>query len=197
MYALSKDKKNGFLSFFFQINIQGQETERNTLKEYKKSLIFKLLSLFSLLMSTSSPPIDSDSLSETIKSSDKIRQKVDDRHWQLFETRLKNPSSPIRKENYTKSNNYRIIDRFKKFDQPQLPIEPDQRWKTFCSQLTNKSNETNRLMSIFHNVWIKNWNTTQDQPKTKLISNENNFFKHLSPNEHDKKKISSILHQNI
>ncbi len=197
MYALSKDKKNGFLSFFFQINIQGQETERNTLKEYKKSLIFKLLSLFSLLMSTSSPQIDSDSLSETIKSSDKIRQKVDDRHWQLFETRLKNSSSPNRKENYTKSNNYRIIDRFKKFDQPQLPIEPDQRWKIFCSQLTNKSNETNRLMSIFHNVWIKNWNTTQDQPKTKLISNENNFFKHLSPNEHDKKKISSILHQNI
>jgi hypothetical protein len=197
LYALSKDKKNGFLSFFFQINIQGQETERNTLKEYKKSLIFKLLSLFSLLMSTSSPQIDSDSLSETIKSSDKIRQKVDDRHWQLFETRLKNSSSPNRKENYTKSNNYRIIDRFKKFDQPQLPIEPDQRWKIFCSQLTNKSNETNRLMSIFHNVWIKNWNTTQDQPKTKLISNENNFFKHLSPNEHDKKKISSILHQNI
>ena len=84
------------------------------------------------------------------QSSEKIRQKVDDRHWQLFETRLKSSPLEINKENYTKSNNYRIIDRFKPTDQPQAPIEPNQRWQNFCSQLTNKSNETDRLMSIFH-----------------------------------------------
>ena len=94
-----------------------------------------------------------------VKLSEQIRQRVDDRHWQLFETRLKNSLPEINKENYTKSNDYRIIDRFKKIDQPQSPIEPNQRWEIFCSQLTNKSNETKRLISIFHNVWIKNWNT--------------------------------------
>jgi hypothetical protein len=148
-------------------------------------------------MSTSSPQTDNESSSEILKSSEKIRQRVDDRHWQLFETRLKNPLLEINQENYTKSNNYRIIDRFKKIDQPQLPIEPNQRWQIFCSQLTNKSNETNRLMSIFHNVWIKNWNITEEQSKTSSISNENNFLKYLSSNERDKKIISSILHQNI
>jgi len=148
-------------------------------------------------MSTSSPQTDNESSSEILKSSEKIRQRVDDRHWQLFETRLKNPLLEINQENYTKSNDYRIIDRFKKIDQPQLPIEPNQRWQIFCSQLTNKSNETNRLISIFHNVWIKNWNITEEQSKTNLISNENNFLKYLSSNERDKKIISSILHQNI
>jgi hypothetical protein len=143
-------------------------------------------------MSISSPKTDGESL-----SSEKIRQKVEDRHWQLFETRLKNPLPIINKENYTKSNDYRIIDRFKKLDQPQLPIEPNQRWQIFCSQLTNKSNENDRLMSIFHNVWIKNWNTKQEEIKRNLNSNQNHFLEYLSPTEKDKKIISSILHQNI
>jgi hypothetical protein len=125
--------------------------------------------------------------------SKRIREKVDNRHWQLFESRLKNNSIEINKNNYTKSNDYRIIDRLKKSNQSQLPIEPNQRWKLFCSQLTNQSNETHRLMSIFHNVWIKNWHTIQERQ----YLNENNFLKYFSPNEHDKKIISSILHQNI
>jgi len=129
--------------------------------------------------------------------SGRIREKVDNRHWQLFETRLKNSSIETNKKNYTKSNDYRIIDWFKKPDQSQLPIEPDQRWQLFCSQLTKNSNETNRLMSIFHNVWIKNWNTIDEHRKIDLNSNENNFLKYVSPNEHDKKIISFILHQTI
>lgn len=147
-------------------------------------------------MLTSSPEKDGESLSEINKSSEKIRQKVEDRHWQLFETRLKNSLTIINKENYTKSNDYRIINRFKIPDQPQLPIEPNYRWQIFCSQLTNKTNETDRLMSIFHKIWIKNWNTTQEQTQNNFISNENNFLKNLSLNQHDKKIISSILHQN-
>jgi len=148
-------------------------------------------------MLTSSPEKDGESLSEINKSSEKIRQKVEDRHWQLFETRLKNSLPIINKENYTKSNDYRIINRFKIPDQSQLPIEPNQRWQIFCSQLTNKSNENDRLMSIFHNVWVKNWNTKQEEIKTNLNSNENHFLEYLSPTEHDKKIIASILHQNI
>jgi hypothetical protein len=142
-----------------------------------------------------------ESSSVIIKSSEQIRQRVDDRHWQLFETRLKTPLPEKEKINYTKSNDYRIIDRFKKIDQSQSPIEPNQRWETFSSQLTNKTNETDRVVSIFHNVWITNWNLPQkyeapNQQKTNSISNENTFLKHLSLNEHDKKIISSILHQN-
>jgi len=148
-------------------------------------------------MPTSSPPNDdSESLSKVNQSIERIRQQVDDRHWQLFETRLKNQLPSRNRENYTKSNDYRVIDRFKKSDQPQLPIEPNYRWQIFCSQLTNKTNETDRLMSIFHKIWIKNWNTTQEQTQNNFISNENNFLKNLSLNQHDKKIISSILHQN-
>jgi hypothetical protein len=40
-----------------------------------------------------------------------IRQGVHDRHWQLFETRLKKSRLEIDKENYTTANNYRIINR--------------------------------------------------------------------------------------
>lgn len=148
-------------------------------------------------MLTASPQNESESLLETMKSSEKIRQRVDDRHWQLFETRLKNPSLEINRENYTKSNDYRIIDRLKKSDQPQLPMEPNQRWQLFCSQLTNKSNETDRLVSIFHNVWVKNWNTKQEQSQTNLVSNQNNFRKNFLLNENDKKIISSILHRDV
>lgn len=131
-----------------------------------------------------------------LNSSERIREKVQDRHWQLFETRLKNPSLKSEQKTYTKSNDYRIIDRLKNPpDQSQTPIEPTQRWDGFCSELTTKSNEINRLISIFHNVWVKNWNTTNEQTKTK--SNDNQLFKYLITNEHEKKIISSILHQNI
>ncbi|UJR23432.1 hypothetical protein I4U23_026437 [Adineta vaga] len=129
------------------------------------------------------------------KSSDIIRQQVDSRHWQLFETRLKTSLIDNNQDNYTKSNDYRIIDRLKKIDRTQIPIEPDQRWKQFCSQLTTKTNESSRVMSIFHNVWIKNWNMVNNQTKT--ISNENTFPKSFLSNERDKKVISSILHQVI
>ena len=163
----------------------------------KKPILFCVLFLV-VSMSISSPQKDTESLSEINKSMEKIRKRVDNRHWQLFEVRLKNPLIEIKQKPYTKSNDYRIIDRFKISDQPQLPIEPNQRWLLFCSQLTNKSNETNQLMSIFHNVWIKNWNTKQDSTKINLISNENNkIFKDFYFNEHDKRIISSILHQNI
>jgi hypothetical protein len=143
---------------------------------------------------------DPEPISVVIKLSEHIRQRVDDRHWQLFETRLKNSVPEKTIDNYTKSNDYRIIDRFKKIDQPQTPIEPNQRWEIFCSQLTNKSNETKRLVSLFHNVWTTNWNITQKYEiskidnKTNFVSNENNLVKNLTLNEHDKKIISSILH---
>jgi hypothetical protein len=131
------------------------------------------------------------------KSSETIRQQVDIRHWQLFETRLKNSLTEPTRENYTKANDYRVIDRLKKVDRPQPPMEPDQRWQTFCSQLTTKSNEANRLISIFHNVWIKNWNTTQSLPDAGPISNENTFLQSLVSNERDKQVISSILHRPV
>jgi len=103
-------------------------------------------------MSTSIiPESNSESLSKLIKSPETILQQVDNRHWQLFETRLKNPFA----DRHTK--NSRIID------QSEVSIQLNQRWQTFCSQLTNKSNETDRLMSIFQNISMKNWNTTQKQ----------------------------------
>ncbi|CAF0850746.1 unnamed protein product [Rotaria sp. Silwood1] len=145
-------------------------------------------------MSTSSPCLNSQHLSVKTQLGETIRQRVDDRHWQLFETRLKNSLTKNHKENYTKSNDYGLVNCYKKLDQLQLPIEPNQRWQTFCSQLTNKSNETDRVMSIFHNVWINDWNGTQN---SNLITNENTFLKHLTLNEHDKKVISSILHKAI
>ena len=133
-------------------------------------------------------------------SSKKIRQGVEDRHWQLFEARLKKQLPDVNKENYTTTNDYRIIDRFKKVDQPQTPIEPNRRWETFCHQVTNKSNETNRVMSIFHNVWQKNWHTkpTNDIQKRRMTDptvNENVFLNRLSTNDDDRKKITSILHR--
>jgi hypothetical protein len=141
-------------------------------------------------------------VSNSKESSERIRQQVDDRHWQLFETRLKNQLPDINKENYTKSNDYRVINRLKKIDHPQTPIEPNRRWEIFCSQLTSKSNETDRLMSIFHDVWNKNWNIKQtyEIPKADVnvtILNKKTFINHLSIDEHDRKVISSILHQNL
>ncbi|CAF0769502.1 unnamed protein product [Rotaria sordida] len=145
-------------------------------------------------MSNSTSCLNSPQLSVKTQLSEKIRQQVDDRHWQLFETRLKNSLTKNHNENYTKTNDYGLVNCWTKIDQLQLPIEPNQRWQTFCSQLTTKSNETNRIMSIFHNVWINDWNRTQ---KSHLNTNENTFLKHSTLNEHDKKVISSILHKNI
>ncbi|CAF0756653.1 unnamed protein product [Adineta steineri] len=138
--------------------------------------------------------LNPQSLPVITKSSEQIRQKVDERHWELFETRLKKPLFERNKENYTKSNDYHIIDRLKPVDQTRPPIQPNQRWQSFCTQLTDKTNESTRLMSIFHNVWVKNWNTKQLQ--TDSDTHENTFLKHFKANEHDKKVISSILHQN-
>ncbi|CAF3425152.1 unnamed protein product [Rotaria sp. Silwood2] len=143
-------------------------------------------------MSTSTPCLNSQHLPVKTQLSEKIRQQVDDRHWQLFETRLKNSFTKIHKENYTKSNDYGLVNCWKKADQSQLLIEPNQRWQTFCSQLTTKSNETDRVLSIFHNVWLNDWHRTEE---SNTNTNENTFLKHLSLNEHDKKVISSILHK--
>ncbi|CAF1655705.1 unnamed protein product [Rotaria magnacalcarata] len=148
-------------------------------------------------MSNSNSSADRQHLPLKIELSENILQRVDNRHWDLFETRLKNSLSKTNKENYTKSNDYGIVDPWKKADQSQAPIEPKQRWETFCSKLTIKSNETGRLVSIFRNIWINNWNRTQTEEKTNSNLHENNFLKRLSANEHDKKIISSILHQNI
>jgi hypothetical protein len=139
-------------------------------------------------------------ISTIINSNGTIRQRVEDRHWQLFEARLKKQLPEVNKENYTNTNDYRIIDRLKKIDQPQPPIEPNQRWKIFCNQVTNKSNETNRVMSIFHNVWQQNWNTKQTDEiqkrrMTDPTGNENTFLNRLSTNDNDRKVISSILHR--
>jgi hypothetical protein len=135
-----------------------------------------------------------------IESSGTIRQRVEDRHWQLFEARLKKQLPEVNKENYTNPNDYRVIDRLKKFDQPQTPVEPNRRWETFCNHVTNKSNETNRVMSIFHHVWQKNWNTKpiNEVPKRSMTDptlNENTFVNCLGTNDNDRKKIASILHR--
>ena len=139
-----------------------------------------------------------------MSTSGRIRQGVEDRHWQLFEGRLKKQQEVAGdKENYTHSNDYRVIDRLKKIDQPQTPIEPNRRWETFCHQVTNKSTETNRVMSIFHNVWQKNWqskapNDVRQRRMTDPTStgNENNtFLNRLSTNDDDRKVISAILHR--
>ena len=132
---------------------------------------------------------------------EKIRQRVDDRHWQLFEARLKQQLPDTNKENnYTNTNDYRVIDRLRKFDQPQTPVEPNRRWESFCQNLTTKSNETNRLMSIFQHVWQTNWNVkpTDDKPKRHTTDpniNQSIFYDQLSINDSDRKKISSILHR--
>ncbi len=163
-----------------------------------------------LIMSTSN--IQSHSLHEqqiksnpestpiVINSNGTIRQRVEDRHWQLFEARLKKQLPYVNKENYTIANDYRIIDRLKKFDQPQTPVEPNQRWETFCHQVTNKSNETDRVMSIFHNVWQKNWNTKQineilKRHRSDPTVDENTFLNRVPTNDTDRKVISSILHR--
>ncbi|CAF0902115.1 unnamed protein product [Rotaria sordida] len=141
-----------------------------------------------------------DHTSTIDKSTEMIRQRVEDRHWQLFEARLKKQLPKVNKENYTNPNDYRIIDRLKKVDQPQPPIEPHQRWEIFCNQITNKSNETNRLMSIFHHVWLKNWNTKRINEIEKRFMtdptlNKNIFLNFISTNNNDQKIISSILHR--
>ncbi|CAF3336525.1 unnamed protein product [Rotaria socialis] len=143
---------------------------------------------------------DHEHMPTIVKSTDKIRQKVDGRHWQLFEARLKNQLPTANKENYTNSNNYRVIDRLKKVDQPQQPIEPNRRWETFCNQVTNESNETNRVMSIFHSVWLQNWHTksTSEIPKRHMTDpklDENTFLSRISTNDNDRKVISSILNR--
>lgn len=153
-------------------------------------------------MSTTSPHWNSKRLPTRTCTSEKIRQQVDDRHWQLFELRLKDPITHTDRGNYTRQNDYRVIDRLKTNDQAQLPMEPDQRWKAFCSQVTNKSNETDRLLSIFHSVWTNNWNTKHKYEREKNRKNdssskENVLLQHLSRNEHDTKVISSILRQGI
>lgn len=135
-----------------------------------------------------------------VKSPDKIRQRVEGRHWQLFEARLKNRIPNSNKENYTSSNDYRVIDRFKTVDRPQPPVEPNRRWKTFCNQITDKSNETDRVMSIFHNVWLQNWNTKPlDESQKRHMSdpklNEHTFLNRVSTNDNDRKVIFSILHR--
>jgi len=55
-------------------------------------------------------------------------------------------------------------------------------------------------MSIFHNVWQKNWNTkqTNEIQKRRMTNptvNENTFLNRLSTNDNDRKVISSILHR--
>ena len=143
---------------------------------------------------------DHDHIPSMSKPVEAIRQRVEDRHWQLFEARLKNQLPEVNKETYTNPNDYRIIDRFKRIDHSQPPIEPSRRWETFCNQITNKSNEINRLISIFHHVWLTNWNTKQinetiyrqipDQNFT-----ENAFLDLIATTENDRNLISSILHQ--
>ena len=128
-------------------------------------------------------------------TNEQIREGVQHRHWQLFEMRLKNSSTEIKQNNYTQRNNYRILNRLKPTEPAQSPIEPNQRWQRFCSQLTTNSNETDRLMSLFHHVWIKNWNTISKPLDKALTSNENNCWKSLSSNDREKKILSSILHR--
>lgn len=155
-------------------------------------------------MSSSSPKLDTphDHQPTIVAASVPIRQRVEDRHWQLFETRLKKPRPDINKENYTNANDYRVINRLKPVDRPQAPIEPNRRWESFCTQLTGRSNETDRVMSIFHNVWQTNWKTKQiplggeqQRRMTDPTSNDNAFLSTLTANEHDQKVISTILHR--
>jgi hypothetical protein len=191
-------------------SIQGHGKENVFDDEFNLKIesFFNVLFSFSrILMSTSVSKIDSlqtksdhEHVPVIIQSPEIIRQRVEDRHWQLFEARLKKQSTEINKENYTTPNDYRIINRLKKIDQPQPPIEPNRRWETFCTQVTDKSNESNRVMSIFHNVWQKNWNTkqindTQKRRMTDPTANDTAFLTHVSTNEHDRKVISSILHR--
>lgn len=142
-----------------------------------------------------------DHIPTIIDVRNKIRQRVDDRHWQLFEGRLKQQLPDTNKENnYTNTNDYRVIDRLKQSDQPQTPVEPNRRWESFCQHVTTKSNETNRLMTLFQHVWQTNWNTkrTDDKPKRHATDpniNQTTFFDQLSVNDNDRKKISSILHR--
>jgi len=143
---------------------------------------------------------DHEHLQTLMKSTGGIRQRVEDRHWQLFEARLKKQLPGVNKENYTHPNDYRVIDRFKKVDQPQPPVEPNRRWETFCTQVSNKSNESNRVKSIFHNVWLKNWNTQppddiQKRHITDPSLNQTSFLNCISTNDNDRKVISSILHR--
>ena len=127
-----------------------------------------------------------------IKSGERIRQRVDDRHWQLFETRLKTPAPRQWKENYTKSNDYRVIDRLKRVDEPQAPLEPNERWQRFCCQMTSQSNEVTRLTSLFRHVWRTNWHTRQPTDRT---GSAKAFLDYFSQDERERRVISSILHR--
>ena len=135
-----------------------------------------------------------------IQRPEAIRQRVEDRHWQLFEARLKKQLSVVNKENYTHANDYRVINRLTKPDQPQAPIEPARRWESFCSQLTSKSQETNRVLSIFHQVWLNNWNAKQMNERQRRRTsdpalNKSTLLNGLSINEHDRKVVATILHR--
>lgn len=151
--------------------------------------------LSSLSMSTIHP----DRPSIRTGSSDKIRRGVEERHWQLFEVRLKKPPLEQNRNPYTKSNDYRVIDRLNPTDHPQTPLEPRRRWQTFSSQLTDQSNETDRLTSLFRNVWLTNWRTKQtpSTPRPNSKSSGDAFLQRLSNNEKDRRVISSILHRHI
>ena len=149
---------------------------------------------FSFSMSMIAAKVESTSVPVMIKSGERIRQLVDDRHWQLFESRLKAPAPPRWKANYTKSNDYRVVDRLKRVDQPQAPLEPNERWQHFCCQVTSQSNEVTRLTSLFRHVWRTNWHTQQLPDRTRPAKT---FLDYLSKDERDRRVISSILHRHV
>ncbi|CAF1080746.1 unnamed protein product [Didymodactylos carnosus] len=133
-----------------------------------------------------------------------IRQKVDNRHWQLFESRLKQQQKSSKNDelNYTKKNDYFIVEQYgdKQKTMPnKYVLTPTKRWQKFCEQLSCTTTDTHILLQLFQNVWFKDWNTS---PNTTLLSNNENipFLEHLnlfchrlSATDSDKTKILDIL----
>lgn len=127
-------------------------------------------------------------------SSHPIREKVEQRHWQLFETRLKHPLTNNSDENYTKINDYRIIDRSMSRNSSEKHLEPYRRWNQFSSRLTTQTNEQDQLVTLFRNVWLTNWNVEQNYEISRRNSVKS-IEKLLKLNENDRKVISSIRHK--
>ena len=128
------------------------------------------------------------------QSTDGIREQVNNRHWQLFELRLKSSQVNDEEENYTKSNDYRIIDRLKNIHQTEKPIEPHRRWEKFSSTLTSNSNENQRLVTLFRHVWTTNWNM-KSNVESKKTDDDPSLHSHLKLSENDQKLVASILHR--
>lgn len=114
----------------------------------------------------------------TLKRStaEQIREKVFDRHWELFESRVKSLEVEASEKNPTESKE-------------TFSHEPYQRWLNFTSKLMTDSNENQRLISLFRKIWLTDW---KENFSNENFSSPGSFIDKLSLTESDKKLLEII-----